>query len=140
MIGPNKLFHHKFEALAFIGLVAMVPVIIASQGSVALVRTYSHRWGPFEVGEVSDDGQEPVIGDVESSELGGIFPLLRLPIGALLTFALAAFLFGQALSGRLVTLGGYHDGLRGGLDVIFQRREFIRPSVQFLHSCRRVQG
>ena len=36
-----------------------------------LVRTYPNRWGPLEVGEVPDDGQEPVIGDVESSELGG---------------------------------------------------------------------
>ena len=129
MASPNKLFHQKFEALAVIGLVAMVPVIIPSQGSIALVRTCSHRWGPFEVGEVPDDGQEPVIGDVKSSELGGIFPLLGLPIGALLAFALAAFMFGRALSGRLATLGGYHDGLRGGPDVIFQRREFIRPSV-----------
>ena len=79
-------------------------------------------------------------GDVESSELGGIFPLLGLSVGALLAFALAAFLFGQALSGRLAALGGYHDGLRGCPDVIFQRREFILSSVQFLHSYRRVQG
>ena len=28
--GPNKLFYHKFEALAVIGLVAMVPMVIAS--------------------------------------------------------------------------------------------------------------
>ena len=118
----------------------MVPVIIASQGSFALVRTCSHRWGPFEVGEVPDDGQEPVIGNVKSSELRGIFPLLGLPVGALMAFALAAFLFGQALSGRLAALGSYHDGLRGGPDVIFQRREFICPSVQFLHSYWRVQG
>ena len=27
--------------------------------------------GPFEVGEVPNDGQEPVVGDVESCELGG---------------------------------------------------------------------
>ena len=27
--GPNKLFYHKFEALAVIGLVAMVPMILA---------------------------------------------------------------------------------------------------------------
>ena len=94
-----------------------------------MVRTYPHRWGPFEVGEVPDDGQEQVIGDVESSELGGILPLLGLPIGALLALALAAFLFGRALSSRLAALGGNHDGLRGGSDVIFQRGEFIRPSV-----------
>ena len=81
MAGPNQLFHQKFEALAVIGLVAMVPVIIASQGSVALVRTCSHRWGPFEVGEVLDDGQEPVIGDVESSELGGSFLFSDCPSG-----------------------------------------------------------
>ena len=51
-----NFFYQKFEALAMVGLVAMVPVIIASQGPVALVRTYPHRWGPFEVGEVPDDG------------------------------------------------------------------------------------
>ena len=28
--GPNQLFHQEFEALAVIGLVAMVPVIVAS--------------------------------------------------------------------------------------------------------------
>ena len=102
-----------------IGLMAMVPMIIALQGSVSLVQTCPHRWGPFEVGEVLDDGQELVIGAVESSEMGG----------ALLAFALAAFLFRQALSSQLATLGGYHDCLRGGPDVIFQRREFIRPSI-----------
>ena len=123
-----------------IGLLAMVLGIIASQGSATLVWTYPHRWGPFEVGEVPDDGQEPVIGDVESSELRGIFPLLGLLVGSLLAFALAAFLFERALSDRLAALGGYHDGLRGVSDVIFQRREFIRPSVQFLHSCMWVQG
>ena len=123
-----------------IGLMAMVLVIIQSQGSIALVRTCPHGWGPFEVEEVPDDGQELVIGDVESSESGGIFPLLGFPIKTFLAFSLATFLFGLALSSRLTALGGYHDGLRGGPDVIFQRREFIRPSVQFLHSYRRVQG
>ena len=108
-----------------------------------MVRTCSHRWGPFEVGDVPNDGQEPVIGDVESRELvggGGVFLLLGLPVGALLALVLAAFLFGRALSGRLVALGDYHYGLRGGPDVIFQRREFILSSVQFLHSFRRFQG
>ena len=69
---------------------------------------------PLEVGEVPDDGQEMVIGDVESNELGGgggIFPLLRLPVGALLAFALVAFLFLRALSSRLAAPGGYHGGL-----------------------------
>ena len=79
--GPNQLFYQKFEALAVIGLVAMVPMIIASQGSVTLVLTCSHRWEPFEVREVRNDGQELVIGDVESSELRGSFLFSDCPSG-----------------------------------------------------------
>ena len=94
-----------------IGLVAMVPVIVASQGSVALIQTYPHRWGPLEVGEVPDDRQEPVICNVESSELGGIFLLFRLPLGALMSLDLTALLIGRAFSGRLATLSGDHDCL-----------------------------
>ena len=71
---------------------------------------------------------------------GGVFFLLGLPVGALLTLALAAFLFGWSLGGRLVALGGYHNSLQGGSDVIFQSGKFIGLSVQFLHGCRRVQG
>ena len=36
-----------------------------------MVRTDPHWWGPFEVGEVPDEGQESIIGDVESSDMGG---------------------------------------------------------------------
>ena len=89
-----------------VGLVAMVSMIIAPQGSVALVRACPHRWGLLEVGEVLDNGQESVIGDVESSELGRIFHLLGLPVGALLALPLIAFLFGRDLSSRIPTLGG----------------------------------
>ena len=90
---------------------AMVPVIIAPQGSVVMVRSCPHWWGPFEVGEIADEGQEPVICDVESSELGGIFLLLGLPAWELLALALTVFLFGQTLGGRLSILGGYHNSL-----------------------------
>ena len=81
-----------------------------------MVQTGSHWWGPFEVGEVLDEGQESIIGDVESSELGGgggggSFLLLGLPIGALLVLALVAFLLRRALGGWLVILGGYHNRL-----------------------------
>ena len=76
-----------------------------------LVRTGPHWWGPLKVGEVPDEGQESIIGDVESSELGGVFLLLGLPIGALLVLALVGFLLGRALGGRLLVLGGYHNRL-----------------------------
>ena len=71
--------------------------------------------GPFEVGEVPDEGQKSIIGDVESSELGGggggVFFLLGLLIGGLLVLALVSFLLGWALGGRLIVLGGYHNRL-----------------------------
>ena len=59
-------------------------------------------------------GREPVIGDVESSEMGGVPLLLGLSVGALLALTLVAFLFGRALGGRLVVLGGYHNRLQSG--------------------------
>ena len=78
-----------------------------------LVQTCPHWWRPFEVREVPDEGQEPVIGDVESRELGGggFFLLLGLPVRALLALALVAFLFGWALGSQLVIMCGYHNRL-----------------------------
>ena len=111
MAGSNQSFHHKFKALALIGLMAMVPMIIAPQGFVALVRSYPHLRGPLKVEEIADKGQEPVISDVESSELGGIFLLVGLPVWELLALALTAFLFEQTLGGRLSVLCSYHNSL-----------------------------
>ena len=108
-----------------------------------LVRTGPYWWGPFEVGEVPDEGQELIIGDVESSGGGGgggeVFLLLRLAVEALVALALVSFLLGWALGGRLVFMGGYHNRLRNGSDVILQGREFIRPTVQFFHGYWWVQ-
>ena len=59
-----------------------------------LVRAYPHRWGPLEIGEVPNKGEEPVIEDVERSELGRLLALFRLPVKVLLTLVLAALLFG----------------------------------------------
>ena len=36
-----------------------------------MVRPDPHWWWPFKVGEVPNEGQESIIGDVESGELGG---------------------------------------------------------------------
>ena len=54
-----------------IGFMAMIPMVVASQGHIALVRTVPHWWGPFKVGEVPYESQKSIIGDVESKELGG---------------------------------------------------------------------
>ena len=86
------------------------------------------------MGEVPNEGQESIIGDVESGELGGggggvVSLLLGLPIRAPLVLALVAFLFGQTLGDRFAVMGGYHNSLGRGPDVIFQRREFICPTV-----------
>ena len=75
-----------------------------------------HWWGPFEVREVPDEGQESIIGYVESNELGGgggggVYFLLRLLIRALLVLALVAFLLGRALGCLFAVLGGYHNSL-----------------------------
>ena len=117
-----------------IGFMAVVPMVVTPQGPITLVRTGSHWWGPFKVGEVSNEGQESIIGDVKSSELGGIFLLLGLPIGALLVLALVAFMLERTLGDRFTVLGGYHNSLRCSSDVVFQSREFICPVVQFFHS------
>ena len=50
--------------------------------------------GPLEIGEVPNEGKEPVIGDVERSELGGLLALFRLLVRAFLTLVLTALLFG----------------------------------------------
>ena len=42
--------------LATIGFVVVVPMVVASQGSIALVRIYSHWRGPFKIGVVPDKG------------------------------------------------------------------------------------
>ena len=76
-----------------VGFMAMVSMIITPYGSFELVWTRPHRWGPLEIGEVPNESQEPVIGDVERSELGGLLPLFGLPVRALLTLVLAALLF-----------------------------------------------
>ena len=97
-----------------------------------MVRPGPHWWWPFKVGEVLNEGQESIIDDVESGELGGGGGgslLLGLPIGALLVLALVAFMFGRTLGGQFAVLGGYHNSLGRGTDVVFQRREFICPTV-----------
>ena len=64
VVVPNKLLYQELKALTVIGFMVMVPMVVASQGPIALVWTDPHWWGQFEVGEVPDKGQKSIIGDV----------------------------------------------------------------------------
>ena len=89
----------------------MVPVVVTPQRPITLVRICPHGWGLFKIGVVPDEGEQPVIEDVEGGELGR-FPFLSwLLLGALLTLALASFMFGLALYGSFAALGSYHHYL-----------------------------
>ena len=50
----------------------VVPVIVTPQRPVALVRTCPHGRGLFELGVISDEGEQSVVGDVKRGELGRI--------------------------------------------------------------------
>ena len=70
---------------------------------------------------------------------GGVVVLpFRLPLGALLNLALAAFMFGRPFVGRLATVGGYHYSLQGSPNVVFQLGELILSSIQFFHGCGQI--
>ena len=49
---------------------AVVSVVVTSQRPIALIRICPHGQGPFKIGVVFDEGEQPVIGDVEGAELG----------------------------------------------------------------------
>ena len=89
----------------------VVSVVVTPQRPIALVRICPHGRGPFKIGVVSDEGEQPVRGDVEGGELGRFPFLFRLFLGALLTLALTSFLFRVALCGRFAALGSYHHCL-----------------------------
>ena len=89
----------------------VVPVVVTPQRSIVLVRICLHGQGPFKIGVVPDEGEQPVIRDVEGGELGRFPFLFWLFLGALLTLAMASFLFGLALCGSFVALGTYHHCL-----------------------------
>ena len=50
----------------------VVSVIVTPQRPDALVRTCPHKRGPFELGVIPDEGEQPVVGDVKRGELGRI--------------------------------------------------------------------
>ena len=89
----------------------VVSVVVTPQKPIALVRISQHGRGPFKIGVVPYEGEQPVVGDVEGGELGTFPFLFLLFLGALLTLARASFLFGLALCGSFAALGSYHHYL-----------------------------
>ena len=86
----------------------MVPMIVTPQRPVVLVRICPHGRGPFELGVIPNEGEQPIVGDVKRGELGKIPFIFKLFSGTLLALALASFLFRMALCGSFVALGSYH--------------------------------
>ena len=99
----------------------MIPVIIASHGRVSLRGICLYWRGPFEIEQVANEGQQPLISDIQRSELRGFSLLLRLVSGSLSIFALSLaglkrlFPFRLAVSDWLA-----RDCLSCYADVIFQ--------------------
>ena len=89
----------------------MVSMVVTPQRPITLVWICPHERGPFKIRVVFDEGEQPVIGDVEGDELGRFSFLFWLFLGALLTLALTSFLFGVALCGRFDALSSYHHCL-----------------------------
>ena len=50
----------------------VVSMIVTPQQPVALVWICPHGWGPFKLGVIPDEGEQPVVGDVKRGELGRI--------------------------------------------------------------------
>ena len=88
----------------------VVSMVVTPQRPIALVRIRSNG-GPFKIGVVSDEEEQPVIGDVKGRELEKFPFLFWLFLGALLTLALTSFLFRLALYGKFAALGNYHHCL-----------------------------
>ena len=101
----------------------MILVIITSHGWVSLRGVCLDWRGPFEIGQVANEGQQPLIGDIQKSELRGLPLLLRFISGSLLIFALPLAGLRRLLPFRLAVsscLARDHDCLSCCTNVIFQ--------------------
>ena len=137
---PDQYFYQELQALALIHFMAIIPVIVTSQCSVTLVRTYPHGRRPFELMVIPDEGEQPVVRDVKRGELGRIPFSFGLLLGALFALALASFLFGLAFCHSFTTLGSYNYCLQCSPDIILQSEVFVCPLVQLFHGCRWIKG
>ena len=73
---------------------AVVPMVVTPERPITLVRICSHGRGPFKIGVVPDEGEQPVIGDVEEGELGRFPFLFWMFLGVLLTLG-SSFLYAR---------------------------------------------
>ena len=72
----DKIFHHKMQASAPVGLMLMISMIITPQGFVSLRGIRLDRCLPFKLWQVANDGQQPFIRDVQGIELRELSLLL----------------------------------------------------------------
>ena len=101
----------------------MISVIIASCGQIYLRGVRLDWRRPFEIWQVANERQQPLIGDIQRSELRGLPLLLWLVLGSLPVFALAFAELKWLLPLRLTVsslLACDHDSLSHCIDVIFQ--------------------
>ena len=78
---------------------------------------------PFKIWQVANERQQPLIGDIQRSELWGLPFLLWLVLGSLLVFALSFAGLKRLLYFRLTVsrrLACDHDNLSRGTDIVFQ--------------------
>ena len=98
-------------------------VIIASYGHVSMRGVRLDWRRPFEIWQVGNERQQPLVGDIQRSELRGLSLLMWLVLGSLSVFALP-FTGLKRFLPLLLTISSWlaydHDSLSRCTDVIFQ--------------------
>ena len=97
-------------------------MIITSNGWVSLrgVRLDWHR--PFEIWKVANKGQQPLVSDIQRSELWGLPFILWLVSGSLSIFALSFIGLRKLIPFRLIVCSRFacdHDGFSRCMDIVF---------------------
>ena len=110
----------------------MTFVIVATFERVSLRGVRLDWRKPLKIWQITDEGQQPLIGEIQRSELRGLPLLLRLVSGSLLIFALPFVGLKRLLPFRLIVfswLACDHDSLSRCVDIVFQGGISICPFV-----------
>ena len=117
----DQLFYQELQTSAPICFVPMVPMIITSQGFVSMSGICLDGRRPFDIWEVTNEGQQPFVRDVQGSELRGLSFLMRL-VSRSLSISFLTFV-GWLLSCRFFFLNRLvcdHDRLGYCSDIVLQ--------------------